>query len=1229
MKGKKLGVILAALAAVIVLVVVAVFAMGGNNDKDKDNSKEPNKNTEQSTQDTEETEEPQIVELDDATLEGDYLLDFANGPNSAVVFESDGWSNGDVFNVVWTKNNVKYADGKMYLGITKENKTAWINNEEVTFPYTAGEARTQNYFGYGEYFVKMKPSANPGTASTFFTCTGPYDSKYVLDENGAVVLNEDGTIKMEQNPHDEIDIEFLGKDTTKVQFNFFVNGKGGNEYMYDLGFDASKEFHEYGFRWTEDSITWFIDGKPVYKVTTDKTVKEAANVRIVEVLPKTPGRLLMNYWCGNEDAEGWMGKYEGNVNDNGCVYQWIKASTKGAPLNPENVDLSAADNCLVINGENYLFEGADYTFKALNDNKALNVTYKNIVGATYKNIATGLVDLPSKYNKLSMKVKNNGKQAVKIRIDVQSQTQVSANTKACNVYATQDGNEVYTDKDWGGSQFEIAAGKTSTLEIYFDASKKTEALIIYIDSADYLEDGKGIKHSGDVTFSNVAFGSGKVPVAQAPTPVVPDAPEANATRVEANLTYESNDIYTVTKDETNKTWNVTYTAAPGESYRTISAAVEAIDAGLNRYTVKVKNNGTEEVKVRIDIIGKTAMGTTPGNTDLMACNLAALQDGEAANTDLQWGGSTFTIAAGQTSVLEVIFDASKGVNKVEFFFDTHVYQDGGNTHAGNVTLSEMAFVGVLEGENDGPIVSPGTGNEGDEGGEGITPEQPETPVSGDLTTTINGTEVTIAGNTADGYGVNTDDENNKVNIVYTNILGSSYKNINIGGIGALAAEKDTFKIEITNNGTETVKIRIDIQNVDGEKCNVSAMQTGVSAPTDNDNGTQVEIAPAATAIVEIKYDATKEPATVFFFIDSWKWDDSTTHAGDITLSGMEFKSSTEGGDDDEQGGTQEPETPAVTYDKLKFEWKNDAVTSSVDVWGTEFDTIDMSYTGSGPNWEAVAGLLVSGDVAGKHKFSVDVTNNGEEAVKVRFDLKDASDSVINVSQTATNDAYAVLDTGSCVNVEAGQTVRLTITTSADIAKILVFPGSAGRPMDPWDGAVDSDITLSNFKFEGTEPEVPVVTYDKLKFEWKDAAVVSSVDVWGTEFDSIDMGYTSSGPNWSAMAGLLPATDVAGKHTFSVDVTNNGEEAVKVRFDLKDASDSVINVSQTATNDAYAVLDTGSCVNVEAGQTVRLTITTSADIAKILVFPGSAGRPMDPWDGEVDSDITLSNFKFEE
>jgi beta-glucanase (GH16 family) len=94
---------------------------------------------------------------------------------------------------------------------------------------------------------------------------------------------------------DEIDIEFLGKDMTQVQFNYFTDGEGGHEYLYNLGYDASKEFHEYGFEWLPDSITWFIDGVKIYKAT--------------ENIPTHPQNLMMNLWnCIGK--EGWSGDFE-------------------------------------------------------------------------------------------------------------------------------------------------------------------------------------------------------------------------------------------------------------------------------------------------------------------------------------------------------------------------------------------------------------------------------------------------------------------------------------------------------------------------------------------------------------------------------------------------------------------------------------------------------------------------------------------------------------------------------------------------------------------------------------------------------------------------------------------------------------------------------------------------------------------------------------------------------
>ncbi len=277
-----------------------------------------------------------------APVDAPMLADFSAGAVDAF-FASDGWSNGSVFNVWWKGDMVTYSDHQLHLGISDANG-------EVEQGYYGGEARTGLYYGYGDYIVKMKPAKVDGTASTFFTCTGPYD------------INAEGN----PNPWDEIDIEFLGKDTTGVQFNYFVNGQGGHEHWYDLGFDASEEFHEYGFRWKEDSISWLVDGKEVY------TVEASAD----NPLPSTPGRILMNYWCGTPDAEGWMGKYE--VNDTTADYQWVKTSARGRELVPaEGGDENGTMDGLDVNfADGAAADGSVFASDGWSNGSVFNVWWK-------------------------------------------------------------------------------------------------------------------------------------------------------------------------------------------------------------------------------------------------------------------------------------------------------------------------------------------------------------------------------------------------------------------------------------------------------------------------------------------------------------------------------------------------------------------------------------------------------------------------------------------------------------------------------------------------------------------------------------------------------------------------------------------------------------------------------------------------------------------------------------
>jgi len=905
------------------------------------------------------------VELTDKSLEGEMLIDFSKGADAGVLFESDGWSNGSVFNVVWTKDNVKYEEGIMKLGITKEDKTAWVDNKEVTYHYTAGEARTQNYYGHGDYEVKMKPSANPGTASTFFVCTGPYDEKNVVDK--------DGNVTKTPNPHDEIDIEFLGKDTTKVQFNFFVDGKGGNEYMYDLGFDASKEYHEYGFRWTGNSITWFVDNKPVYKVTTDKTEEEAANLKIVEKLPSTPGRLLANYWCGNKDAEGWMGKYSGNNKDEGCEYLWIQSSVKGEPLNPEvkpddgnnnnnnnndntgnNTDKPVVD-WNTIEAIKPTFNSTD-KYTVTNTNTSSNITYTAIGGSSYLNVEMDIKDAAKAKNALHLSLKNNASTEVLVRVNVIDAQLLSsgAQNASTNQSATMDGVEVKTDLEWGGSFFTIPAGKTVEAVVYFNGSVETLQLMVDSsrnDAATYAGDitvdaikfggnktateesddnkqdenknpdvsvdtkpqknytfttiNKNMKIKSAVTVRDLpekdgekigALGAGKEvyvfgkcnetgwykisykngigyvsvgyvdetsgttpsnpPVEPTPTPSTPSQPEAPksgdlTTSINGTVvTFGGNveDGYIVNANDANNTLNVSYSNMVGNCYKNIWADVSSIAGSKNKFNATITNNGNQEVKVRIDMESATQI-----NANTTACNLSSSQDGVDTQTDLEWGGSMFTVPANSTVTVEVVYDVSKTPTLLKIFVDSHTYNDEA-AHTGNITFSEMTF---------------GT----------YTPPAKQY----DSLNLVWVNDPIIA---SSGAGSNVTSLNIKFNGTTPN-WGAQIGATPVGSV----ADKTTFSVKITNNKNAAVRMRFDLKQGDAVIHNTASATGGAWTETQAD-GVIVDLGENQEVVLTITLQAGKTleqmmiwPCTAGGAAGAW----DVPVDVDVTISEFEFK----------------------------------------------------------------------------------------------------------------------------------------------------------------------------------------------------------------------------------------------------------------------------------------------------------------------------------------------------
>jgi endo-1,3-1,4-beta-glycanase ExoK len=181
-------------------------------------------------------------------------------------YVSDGWSNGDHQNCIWSKNLLKLKDGVLTLAFRKQK----IKDRE----YACAEIQTKTPLGHGTYEARMKTGAGSGLNAAFFTYIGPHHKK----------------------PHDEIDFEVLLKDPSKVQLNVYKDAEGGNEKLVPVAGGADGGFNDYAFVWKENQIDWFVNGEHIY------TVSDPAK------LPTNEQRILFSIW-GSDNMIDWLGQF--------------------------------------------------------------------------------------------------------------------------------------------------------------------------------------------------------------------------------------------------------------------------------------------------------------------------------------------------------------------------------------------------------------------------------------------------------------------------------------------------------------------------------------------------------------------------------------------------------------------------------------------------------------------------------------------------------------------------------------------------------------------------------------------------------------------------------------------------------------------------------------------------------------------------------------------------------
>ena len=223
-------------------------------------------------------------------------------------------------------------------------------------------------------------------------------------------------------------------------------------------------------------------------------------------------------------------------------------------------------------------------------------------------------------------------------------------------------------------------------------------------------------------------------------------------------------------------------------------------------------------------------------------------------------------------------------------------------------------------------------------------------------------------------------------------------------VAALALGKNTFTVTITNNGTETSRVRIDIQGTTqvGNHTVLNTSATGGDVWTDMEwGGSAVTVAPGESVTLVIVYDEHTDRGAVtnlVVFVDSGRGDEATYNS-DVTLSGMEFS------------GESAPVVETVTY--------------VLDA------TADLTACAKGDKADGETEVL--------HDF---------------FILHYSANTKIDSNNKSWDDGYSAsqrINFGGKMQVGSTtkQCVEFTVTAGATV-KIWWVSGGEGRPMTIWD-----------------------------------------------------------------------------------------------------------------------------------------------------------------------------------
>ena len=189
----------------------------------------------------------------------------------------------------FSTTNAEVAEGILKLNLTPAA-------EGAAKPYLGVEYRSKDTLQYGKVEARARFAKGSAVVSSLVLIYTPWPP----------------------DDWNELDIEFLGKNTDRVQFNHMINIppadpiSGHRQYpkLVTLTFDPGADYHDYTIEWVPGRARFAVDGQVLHEATEEMS-------RMV-----LPQNILLTIWAS--DSPAWAGPVDQTTAPTSAEYDWIK-----------------------------------------------------------------------------------------------------------------------------------------------------------------------------------------------------------------------------------------------------------------------------------------------------------------------------------------------------------------------------------------------------------------------------------------------------------------------------------------------------------------------------------------------------------------------------------------------------------------------------------------------------------------------------------------------------------------------------------------------------------------------------------------------------------------------------------------------------------------------------------------------------------------------------------------